>query len=55
MSLIVQDKRFLKILTANIFSSIGSGITVIAIPWMIVTGENGASTFGLVSLSLTIF
>ncbi|MDP5275931.1 MFS transporter [Chengkuizengella axinellae] len=54
MSLIVQDQRFLKILTANIFSSIGSGITMIAIPWMIVTGENGASTFGIVSLILTI-
>ncbi|NBI31267.1 MFS transporter [Chengkuizengella marina] len=54
MSLIVQDQRFLKILTANIFSSIGSGITMIAIPWMIVTGENGASTFGLISLLLTM-
>ncbi|NDI36477.1 MFS transporter [Chengkuizengella sediminis] len=54
MSLIIQDQRFIKILTANIFSSIGSGITMIAIPWMIVTGENGASTFGLVSLILTI-
>ncbi|MFS1512048.1 MFS transporter [Chengkuizengella sp. SCS-71B] len=54
MSLIVRDKRFIKILAANIFSSIGSGITMIAIPWMIVTRENGASTLGYVTLLLTI-
>ncbi|NDI34079.1 MFS transporter [Chengkuizengella sediminis] len=54
MSLIVKDKRFIKILAANIFSSIGSGITMIAIPWMIVTRENGASTLGYVILLLTI-
>ncbi|MEK4091955.1 MFS transporter [Viridibacillus sp. FSL H8-0110] len=42
------------IIFANIASSIGSGITMIAIPWMLVTSENGNTVFGYISICMTI-
>ncbi|MFS1511084.1 MFS transporter [Chengkuizengella sp. SCS-71B] len=54
MTSIFQDHRFIKILTANVFSSIGSGITMFAIPWVFVSKEGGADAFGYVSLITTI-
>ncbi|MDP5274766.1 MFS transporter [Chengkuizengella axinellae] len=54
MTSIFQDRRFIKILTANVFSSIGSGITMFAIPWVFVSKEGGANAFGYVTLITTI-
>ncbi|TFD94428.1 MFS transporter [Jeotgalibacillus sp. R-1-5s-1] len=47
------DSRFRLILLANLASSIGSGITMIAIPWLLVTSENGSEVFGYITLTMT--
>ncbi|TYR80537.1 MFS transporter [Priestia megaterium] len=50
-----KDKRFQAILIANILSSIGSGITMIAIPLLLVMQPNGNKLFGVVMLAMTVF
>ena len=54
MTNLFQDSRFRLIIFANIAASIGSGITMIAIPWLLVTSENGEAVFGYVALCMTI-
>lgn len=54
MSGLLKDKRLHKVLSANILSSTGSGITMIAIPWLLVTGEAGEEGFGYVTLGVAI-
>lgn len=54
MTNLFQDSRFRLIIFANIASSIGSGITMIAIPWLLVTSDNGDAVFGYVTLGMTI-
>ncbi|MET1013633.1 MAG: MFS transporter [Paenisporosarcina sp.] len=54
MKNLYQDIRFRMIIFANISSSIGSGITMIAIPWMLVTGKDGNEVFGYVTITTTI-
>ncbi|QUG39987.1 MFS transporter [Psychrobacillus sp. INOP01] len=49
-----KDSRFRLIISANIASSIGSGITMIAIPWMLVSSENGNKVFGYITIGMTI-
>lgn len=51
---ILTDARFRLILTANIASSIGTGITMIAVPWLLVTSENGNVLFGFITLGMTL-
>ncbi|MFY3790729.1 MFS transporter [Ureibacillus sp. MALMAid1270] len=54
MKEIITDSRFRLILMANIASSIGSGITMIAIPWLLVTSENGNVLFGFITIGMTL-
>jgi len=54
MKNLLQDARFRMILFANIASSVGSGITMIAIPWMLVTSIDGNAVFGYVTIATTI-
>ena len=54
MKNLYNDSRFRLIIFANIASSIGSGITMIAIPWMLVSSDNGNAVFGYVTISMTI-
>ncbi|WP_164985155.1 MFS transporter [Ammoniphilus sp. CFH 90114] len=54
MSRILKDRRLYSLLTANIFSSIGSGITMITIPWLLVNREGGEQLFGYAALSMTL-
>jgi MFS family permease len=49
-----RDPRLHKILAANILSSIGSGITMIAIPWLLITKANGGVLFGYASIGVTV-
>src|SRR5690606_4089146 len=51
---IITDARFRLILMANIASSIGTGITMIAVPWLLVTSENGNVLFGFITLGMTL-
>ncbi|WP_214483586.1 MFS transporter [Bacillus sp. SM2101] len=54
MSTLFQDQRLYKILSANIFSSIGTGVTMIAIPWLLVTEKGGAVILGFATICMTI-
>ena len=54
MKNLYQDSRFRLIIFANIASSIGSGITMIAIPWLLVSSENGNAVFGYITITMTI-
>lgn len=54
MNSLYKDKRFRYIILANVASSIGSGITMIAIPWLLVTSVNGNEVFGYVAICMTI-
>ncbi|MDX1699924.1 MAG: MFS transporter [Melioribacteraceae bacterium] len=54
MKKVYQDARFRMIIMANIASSVGSGITMIAIPWMLVTSNDGNKVFGYVTIATTI-
>ncbi|WP_391118992.1 MFS transporter [Psychrobacillus sp. L3] len=54
MKSLYNDSCFRLIIFANISSSIGSGITMIAIPWMLVTSTNGNAVFGYVTICMTI-
>ncbi|SOC15579.1 Na+/melibiose symporter-like transporter [Ureibacillus xyleni] len=54
MKEIVRDSRFRLILLANIASSIGSGITMIAIPWLLVTSERGNVLYGFITFGVTV-
>ncbi|MGE7920800.1 MFS transporter [Viridibacillus sp. NPDC093762] len=53
MGNLYNDSRFRLIIFANIASSIGSGITMIAIPWMLVSSNNGNTVFGYISICMT--
>jgi len=50
---LMKDRRMAYLLFANIFSSIGSGITVIGIPWLFVTRDGGEAIFGYTMLVTT--
>lgn len=52
---IYKDRRFRNVLAANIASSIGLGITMIAIPWFLVSSPDGNTTLGYITLVMTIF
>ncbi|MEQ2528996.1 MFS transporter [Bacillaceae bacterium CLA-AA-H227] len=54
MTKLYNDSRFRLIIFANIASSIGSGITMIAIPWLLVSNKNGNEIFGYVTIGMTI-
>jgi MFS family permease len=54
MSLLYHDRRFQYILAANILSSIGTGITMIVVPWLFVNQAGGKASFGYTMLTLTV-
>ncbi|MFS0781122.1 MFS transporter [Bacillus sp. 1P06AnD] len=49
-----KDKRFLLLAGANIASAIGSGITMISIPWMLISEKQGNEIYGYVMLAITV-
>lgn len=54
MSELYKDRRFYFILAANLLSSIGSGITMISVPWLLVSKGHGATIFGYATIVMTI-
>jgi MFS family permease len=54
MSSLYKDRRFYFILAANLLSSIGSGITMIAVPWLLVSKGDGATIFGYATIVMTL-
>jgi MFS family permease len=54
MNELYKDRRFYLIIAANLLSSVGSGITMVAIPWLLVSEGDGATIFGYVTIIMTI-
>ncbi|PWK07409.1 MFS transporter [Tumebacillus permanentifrigoris] len=54
MLTILQDRRMLFLLLANILSSIGSGITMLGVPWLLVNRAGGEAVFGYMTLGTTM-
>ncbi len=54
MKELLQDSRIRRLLLANITGSIGSGITIIAIPWLLIQRDNGEQLYGWVTIASTI-
>jgi len=51
---LLRDSRIQRLLLANITGSIGSGITIFAVPWLLVQQPGGNESFGAVTLLTTI-
>ncbi|MCL6586638.1 MAG: MFS transporter [Anoxybacillus sp.] len=54
MNSLFRDRRFHYLLVANTLSSIGTGMTMIAIPWLFVQKRGGETTFGIITTTLTV-
>jgi MFS family permease len=51
---VLRDHRFQKLIFANILSSIGSGVTMIGVPWLLVSREGGEQVYGYAAFCMTI-
>lgn len=54
MVTLLRDTRVQRLLVANLTGSIGSGITLIAVPWLLVHRANGDQLYGWVTLGTTV-
>lgn len=50
----LRDFRIRRLLLANITGSIGSGITIIAIPWLLIKRDHGEQLYGYLTVATTI-
>ena len=51
---LLRDSRVQRLLLANITGSIGSGVTIIAVPWLLVQQAGGDRLYGYVTLATTV-
>jgi len=51
---LLRDFRIRRLLLANITGSIGSGITIFAVPWLLVHRPGGSETYGMVTIVTTV-
>lgn len=54
MKELLRDFRIRRLLFANITGSIGSGVTIFAVPWLLVHQPGGNATYGTVTLVTTV-
>ena len=54
MKELLRDFRIRRLLLANITGSIGAGITIISVPWILVQREGGERLYGYVTIFTTI-
>jgi MFS family permease len=54
MKELLRDPRIRRLLLANITGSVGSGITIFAVPWLLVQQPGGNASYGSVTLVTTI-
>ncbi|WP_416433888.1 MFS transporter [Priestia megaterium] len=54
MKALYKDRRFQAIVAANVLSSIGSGITMLAIPLLLIASPDGNKLFGMIMLMMTV-
>ncbi|NEW08099.1 hypothetical protein GK047_19030 [Paenibacillus sp. SYP-B3998] len=50
----LKDRRMAFLMIANMLSSIGSGITMIGVPWLLVNRSGGDEVYGYATLASTI-
>jgi MFS family permease len=51
---LLRDFRIRRLLLANITGSIGSGVTIFAVPWLLVHQPGGNTTYGTVTVVTTV-
>ena len=54
MKALLRDTRVQRLLLANITGSVGSGVTIIAVPWLLVHRPGGDRLYGYVTLGTTL-
>ncbi len=54
MKALLKDTRVQRLLLANITGSIGSGVTIIAVPWLLVHRPDGDQLYGYITLGTTL-
>lgn len=54
MKELLRDPRTRRLLLANITGSIGSGVTIIAIPWILIQREGGERLYGYITILSTL-
>jgi len=54
MKTLLRDTRVQRLLLANVTGSVGSGVTIIAVPWLLVHRANGDQLYGWATLGTTI-
>lgn len=59
MNALLRDPRAQRLIAANLTSSIGSGVTIIAVPWLLVNRPGGSQIYGwttaLTTLAIFLF
>ncbi len=51
---LLRDSRIRRLLLANITGSVGSGVTIIAVPWLLVPRPDGDALYGYVTMATTL-
>jgi MFS family permease len=54
MNALLRDPRAQRLIAANLTSSIGSGITIIAVPWLLVNRPGGSQIYGWTTALTTL-
>ncbi len=54
MKALLRDTRVQRLLLANITGSIGSGVTIIAVPWLLIHRPNGDALYGWLTIISTL-
>src|SRR5947209_3054590 len=54
MKVLLRDTRVVRLLLANTLGSIGSGITIFAVPWVLVNRQGGNDAFRWATIGTTI-
>jgi len=54
MNALLRDPRAQRLIAANLTSSIGSGITIIAVPWLLVNRPGGSHIYGWATALTTV-
>lgn len=54
MNALLRDPRAQRLIAANLASSIGSGVTIIAVPWLLVNRPGGSQLYGWATVFTTL-
>ncbi|HET7537752.1 MAG TPA: MFS transporter [Candidatus Didemnitutus sp.] len=54
MRVLLRDTRVQRLLLANITGSVGSGVTIIAVPWLLIHRPNGDQLYGWATIGTTL-